>query len=172
MERQMAGSRKIQEIQEEVARRAECPETGPEEGRTVLVFYLADERYAFPLEVVREVSRVGHITPLPGLPAAVLGATGLRGQVLPVLDLRRLLGLPEGPLTPESRLLIVQHEDVTAAMLADRVEDIAVLPVEAWQAPPAGAEGIAPFLLAIARQGEQTTRLLHLAGLLEAVRHG
>ncbi|MGC9025267.1 MAG: chemotaxis protein CheW, partial [Chloroflexia bacterium] len=126
--------------------------------RNVLVFYLADERYAFPLDTVREVSRVGHITPLPGLPAAVLGATGLRGEVLPVLDLRQLLGLPKSPLTAESRLLIVQHEGLAAAMLVDRVEDIAALPESTWQTPPAEAEETAPFLQAIARQEEKTTR--------------
>lgn len=168
----MARSRRIQEIQEEVARRAEEPEEGPEGGLNVLVFYLSDERYAFPLEVVREVGRVGHITPLPGLPAVVLGATGLRGEVLPVLDLRRILGLPERPPDAESRLLVVRHGDTVAAMLADRVEDIAALPVSALQTPPAEAEGQLPFLQAIARQGEEAVRVLNLAGLLEAVRHG
>lgn len=168
----MGRSRRIQEIQEEIARRAEEPEKGPEEMLSVLVFYLSDERYAFPLEVVREVSRVGHITPLPGLPAAVLGATGLRGEVLPVLDLRHMLGLPERPPTAESRLIVVQQGNIVAAMLADRVEDVAALPTSTLQAPPAEAEGTSPFLQAIARRGEEVTRVLHLAGLLEAVRHG
>lgn len=168
----MGRSRKIREIQEEVARRAERPGTGPEEMLNVLVFYLSDERYAFPLEVVREIGRIGHITPLPGLPAAILGATGLRGEVLPVLDLRRLLGLPEKPPTSESRLVIVRQEDTVAAMLADRVEDIVALPASALQAPPAEAQGTFPFLRAIARQGKEAIRVLHLAGLLEAVRYG
>ncbi len=168
----MGRSRRVQEIEEELARRAEEPERGPEEVLNVLVFYLSDERYAFPLEVVREVGRVGHITPLPGLPAAVRGATGLRGEVLPVLDLRRMLGLPERPLTAESRLLIVQQGNIVAAMLADRVEDIAALPASTLRTPPAEAEGRPLFLWAIAHQGEEAIRVLHLAGLLEAFRHG
>jgi purine-binding chemotaxis protein CheW len=170
----MAGSTgRIQQLQEEIARRAEQPSAGPEEALTTLLFSLAGERCALPLNVVREVSRVGVITPLPGLPPAVLGATGLRGEVLPVLDLRRLLDLEEKPPTVDSRLLIVRHGTVTAALLVDGVEDIAGFPGEALLPPPTDASGGAPaFLQGLVRQGKRTIYLLDLARLLEAVRHG
>jgi len=164
---------RIQQIQEEIARRAAGPEEGQEMTPPVLVFLLAGERYAFPLAAVREISRLRPVTPLPGLPPSLLGAAGLRGEVLPVIDLRRLLALPETPSTAASRLLIVHHEGVTAALLADQVEDIGTLPQESISPPPTSAAGeTAAFLQGIAHEGEQTTRLLDLPRLLEAVRHG
>ena len=161
---------RIREIQEEMARRAAQPEESEQGTETVLLFTLSEEQYAFPLAAVREVSRVGAITPLPGLHPAVLGASGLRGEVLAVLDLRRLLGLEEQPLTPDSRLLVVQHGEITAALLADGVADIAALPTEALLPPP-DAEEVVSFLQAIARDGRTTIRLLDPARLLEAVCH-
>jgi len=139
----------------------------------VLTFVLADERYALPLQELREVRRMGAITPIPGLPAAILGAIGRHGQVLPVLDLRRLLRLGEAAPTAASRLLVVQHQGTTAALLADQVEDIANLPSATLRpAPSRPSEGAGAFLQAIAGEGEDTVRLLDLARLLEAVRHG
>lgn len=169
----MTSQERIQRLQEEIARRSAQPEEEAGEPRPVLVFLLAGERYAFPLNVVREVCRIRAITPLPGLPAAVLGATGLRGEVLPVLDLRRILRLPEEPIGPESRLLVVRHETTTAALLVDQVEDIAELPPAAIEPPPSSAADDGWALLeGIAHEGSRTTRLLGLSRLLEAVRHG
>ena len=169
----MAGSAgRIQQIQEEIARQSAQPEEQSGEGQAVLAFLLAGEEYAFPLSVVREVSRVGPITALPGLPPTVLGALGLRGEILPVLDLRRLLGLESTPPTPASRLIVVQEGTTAAALLVDQVGDIAVLE-GALSPPPADASGqLPPFLQAVAREGNRLTRLLDLARLLEAVRHG
>lgn len=169
----MMSQDRIQQLQEEIARRAAQPEERAGGARPVLVFFLAGERYALPLNVVREICRVRNITPLPGLPAAVLGATGLRGEVLPVLDLRRILRLPEEPVGPASRLLVVQHEKTTAAMLVDQVEDIAELPPSAIEPPPSSAPGDSWSLLeGVAHEGSRTTRLLDPDRLLEAVRHG
>ncbi len=163
-------SERIRQIQEEITRQTGVPEEGLEEAVEVLLFSLAGEQFAMPLEHLREISRVGPITVLPGLPPPVLGATGLRGEVLPVLNLHRLLGLEEAGITDDSRLLVVQHEAVAAALLADRVADIATISKETLLPPPV-AEETPTFLQGIAHEGQETTRLLDLTRLLEAVRH-
>lgn len=169
----MSDQDRITQLQEQIARQAALPEEVHEEDESVLVFLLAEERYAFPLAVVREISRLRPITPLPGLPTTVLGAAGLRGEILPIIDLRRMLALPESPTTDTSRLLVVQHEGTTAALLADQVEDIAALSRSHLEPAPVGADGQAPpFLQGVAHEGKRATRLLDLPRLLEAVRHG
>ncbi len=170
----MAGSsERIRQLKEQVARQELQPEETQGEDQAVLIFALEQQRYAFPLTAVREIHRLGEITSIPGLPPVVLGAVGLRGEVLPVIDLHQLLGMAEQTPSPDSRLVVIQHETVRAAFVADQVQDIAGLPAAALQPPPAGTGGEVPsFVQAIARQGPKTTYLLDAARLLEAVRHG
>lgn len=170
----MAGfSERVRQLQQEIARREALPEEQEQESLSVLAFTLSDERYALPLNQVREVSRPRPITPLPGLPPTIMGATGLRGEVLAVLDLVQLLGLGTYTPTPECRMVVVQHEGTAAAFLIDQVEDIASIPQAALRPPPTNTQQhTAMFLQGVAGEGDETIRLLDLARLLEALYHG
>lgn len=170
----MAGfSERVRHLQQEVARQKEQPEEQEQEALSVLTFALVNERYALPLNQVREVSRPGSITPLPGLPSTIVGATGLRGEVLAVLDLVQLLGLGEYTPAPGCQMVVVQHGDSAAAFLIDRVEDIDSIPQAALRPPPEGTqERTAMFLQGVAGEGNETIRLLDLPSLLETLYHG
>jgi purine-binding chemotaxis protein CheW len=166
-------SERVRKLQEEISRRTSQIEESPVGVLSVLVFALAGERYALPLDKVREVTRTQYITPIPGLPPAVLGATGLRGEVLPVLDPCQILGLEQPQMSKESRLVIAQHEEITVALLTEEVEDIATIPLAELQPPPSGGLEENPiFLEAISGERNRTTRLLDLARLMEAVYDG
>jgi purine-binding chemotaxis protein CheW len=169
----VAPSERVRAIQGELARRARTTQSTPERAIDHLVFFLAEERYAIPVLDVEEVLRVPTITPIPGVHPAVLGAVGHHGEVLAVVDTRRLLQLPEQPLTSESRLVVVRTEEAHAALLVDRVEDIVAVPEGSLRPrPPAGSEGAASCLRAISGDGAQMLRILDLASLLGMVRHG
>lgn len=166
-------SERVRQIQEELARRAALPEEGESKTLTVLTFVLAGERYALPLGEIREVNRVAAVTPIPGLPPTVVGALGLRGQIVPVLDLHRVLGLETQDQTTDSRLVIAQHEETAAALLVDGVEDIATFPIDALRpAPLDSADEKSVLLQGIFGEGQGTTRLLDLARALKVVRDG
>jgi purine-binding chemotaxis protein CheW len=166
-------SERVRHLQQEIARQEALPEEQEQEALPVLTFSLTNERYALPLNQVREVSRPGSITPLPGLPSTIVGATGLRGEVLAVLDLMQLLGLGEYTPTPECQMVVVRHEDAMAAFLIDRVEDIDSIPQAALRPPPEDTQQhTAMFLQGVAGEGEATIRLLDLASLLETLYHG
>lgn len=92
-------------------------------GIQLLLFALGGESYAFPLERVREVVKPGPITPVPSIPEHILGVMNLRGEILPVLDLKRLLGVDVGTLTPQGRIIVVKAPGMTVGFLADGVED-------------------------------------------------
>ena len=63
--------------------------------REVLLFTLEAQRYALPAADVRELVRAARLTPLPRAPDVVEGLLNLRGELLPVLDLRRRFRLPQ-----------------------------------------------------------------------------
>src|SRR3546814_5572112 len=60
-----------------------------------ITFALANERYAVETRYVREVTRFADFTTVPGAPNSVVGVTNLRGGVLVVFDLRKILGIPD-----------------------------------------------------------------------------
>ena len=91
----------------------------------VLEFGLGKERYAVQTEFVREVCLVQELTPLPCTPAFVAGIVNVRGQILPVLDLRRLLGLVAGPVAVGPRVaILVRGAGLELGMLADQITGV------------------------------------------------
>jgi chemotaxis signal transduction protein len=78
-----------------------------------------------PIENVLEVSKLGELTPVPGASGRVLGVCNFHGQVLPVFDLARVLGVSRDAHTP--RLLVTESGGRLAGFAVDEVSDVAVL---------------------------------------------
>lgn len=85
----------------------------------LLEFRLADERYALETRFVREVHPLKDLTPLPGVPAFVLGIVNVRGRIVPVLDLKKFFDLPERGLTDLHRIILIGGKDLELGILAD-----------------------------------------------------
>lgn len=88
-------------------------------------FTLGGSAFAFPVSDVREVVRMVEITHLPDAPAFVEGVVNLRGTVLPVIDMRKRLGLEAGPFTFATRILICATHGHTAGLIVDEVPGVA-----------------------------------------------
>jgi purine-binding chemotaxis protein CheW len=85
-----------------------------------LVFELAGRRYGLPAADVREIVRVVRIAPLPGAPAVIEGIINVRGRVVPVLDIRKRLGLEAKALEHVDHLIIAGIGDRLTALRVDR----------------------------------------------------
>lgn len=150
----------------------------PVPGREFFCFGLAELRFGVPSENVREVFRVGPLTPLPRTPAFVLGVCGHRGEVLPVLDLLRLLSKGEAKATDRSRLFVGLAGNFTTAILAESVIGLKKIPLGEVVPPPLGSEAIAEHLIGIAYASEKNeainlldfSRLIHFARQRAVVR--
>jgi purine-binding chemotaxis protein CheW len=87
-----------------------------------LVFPLGPERYALPMEEVREIVAAPALTTLPTAPAVVLGLVNLRGDVLPVFDAGRLVASPY-PAEPQF-VMVVDTERGAAGVAASGMPSI------------------------------------------------
>ena len=94
-----------------------------------IVFRLNDTSLALHMTAVREVDRVGRVTPVPGAPAFLSGLINLRGEILPLIDLRVLLGLPGADSPISSRLVVAQSDpgEPPFALLVDELGGIALV---------------------------------------------
>lgn len=88
-----------------------------------VLFVLNETRYAVPMENVLELQRLPRITPLPSVPAWLRGVTNLRGEVLSIVDLRSLLGLPAADTQVSQRLVVVRSmlEEIATGWIVDQV---------------------------------------------------
>jgi len=129
--------RKQRVLRERAAALAREPLGSEPAGETleVLEFLLAHERYGIELKYVREVFLLKDLTPLPGTPAFILGVANVRGQVLLIVDLKRLFDLPDRGLTDLNKIVIVEAPGVELGILADSV--LGLLAVSVGEIQPA-----------------------------------
>jgi len=112
-----------------------------EELLEVLTFALGRERYAIETRSVREVAPLTEFTPVPSAPAFIVGIVSLRGEVLTIVDLRKLFSADSVGLTDLSRVIVVGSERAELGVLADSVHTIEHLPSRAVLDAPAAAAG-------------------------------
>lgn len=127
----------------------------PGERCEVLEFILAQEHYAIESAWVSEVVPLRELTPLPGLPAFVLGIIHLRGQVVSVLDLKKFFDLPDKGLTDLNKVIVLSDGTMRFAILADLILGVRSLLLADLQPPLATLTDIrADYLMGVTRQRE------------------
>ena len=87
----------------------------------VLEFLLAHEMYGIELKYVREVYPLKELTPIPAIPAFVLGIVNVRGEILSVIDIKKFFDLPEKGLTDLNKVIILHSADMEFGILADSI---------------------------------------------------
>ena len=90
----------------------------------VVAFKLRNEEYGFSILNVQEIKGLTDITRVPFAPEFIKGVINLRGSVLPVIDLKKRLGLEDTPYTANTRIVIVQYDEVAVGMLVDAVTEV------------------------------------------------
>ena len=145
--------------------------TGEQPDLEVLLFRVERELYAVPSTSVREIMRYRPWTPVPGAPASLPGIISQRGMILPVVEPRPLLGLEQAGVTREARLVIVMHNDIGMALLAEAVLDLIVLASSTIEPVPSALDPArARFLRGVAHHEGQPIGLLDLDELIAGLR--
>ncbi len=135
--------------------------------RQYVIFRLDDQWYGADIGVVREVSYLIPVTRLPNTPHYVDGVIDLRGEVMPVIDMRKRLGLPSRPADGDSRIMILTVGSVTAALVVDGVEQVMTIEEEAISKPEADLTVAGQdYVYGVARRGDRLVVLIDLARML------
>lgn len=101
-----------------------------------VTFRLADETYGINVMQVQEVLRMTDVAPVPGAPHYVMGIINLRGNVVTVLDTRKLLDLATSEITDTSRIMIIESGKVTVGLLVDSVAEVVNISSSEIDPPP------------------------------------
>lgn len=133
----------------------------------IVTFSLGNEEYGIEISQVKEIIRVFPITMIPQTPHYVRGLLNLRGNVIPVVDLSRRLGLPDREEGKENRIIVVMVEDDVAGLVVDAVSEVMTVTDNLLQEAPVMVTSIGEkFIAKIIKTGDRLIIWLKLAGLL------
>lgn len=90
----------------------------------LVAFKLLDEEYGVSILNVQEIRDMTDITRVPYAPDYIKGVINLRGSVLPVIDLKKRIGLADAPYTPKTRIIIMKLQDISIGMIVDAVTEV------------------------------------------------
>jgi len=110
----------------------------------LIVAELGGLRFGLDISRVQEINRdlaIVPIPPVPGAPSEVCSVVNLRGEVVTILELRRLLGMPGTELTRRRRAIIAQCGDERIGLLVDAVGDVLHVNEDDLNVPPPGLSG-------------------------------
>ena len=140
-------------------------ETG--ELRQFISFSVGDEEYGLELLRVREVIRVREITWLPKAPSFVKGIINLRGDVIPIIDLRDKFGLEPQAHTAATRVIVVEVEGRLMGMVVDSASQVVRIPTDQIDAPPPVLGGLSQeFITGVGKLEDKLVILLNADAIL------
>lgn len=139
------------------------------DGRTfqVVSFRLGEEEYGVDIMTVQEIILVGCITQVPEVPPHVLGVINLRGNVIPILNLRRRFGMADQAASEATRIVVMNLAGRTVGVVVDGVSEVLRLSHDDIAPTPPSLSGAGrDYVTGLARRKERLLVLLDMARLL------
>ncbi|THJ17825.1 MAG: purine-binding chemotaxis protein CheW [Nitrospira sp. CG24B] len=145
----------------------------PEEAKSteslkVCLVALGDETFAIDLRRVREIFEPEWITPVPGMPAALVGITNLRGTIIPLADVRATLGVSSSVMPKYA--VVIRHGTQQIGIMVQEVPEIRTIQLDDLVAPstPIAAER-RPMISAFFKTENKLSAILELSRLLASI---
>lgn len=145
------------------------------DGKTfqVVSFRLGEEEYGVNIMSVQEIILVGNITQVPEVPEHVLGVINLRGNVIPILSLRRRFAMAEQAHDDETRIVVMNLQGRTVGAVVDAVSEVLRLSHEEISPTPASLVGAGKdYVQGLARRKDRLLILLDMTRLLGGTEFG
>ncbi len=139
-----------------------------------LTFALGQEEYGLEILKVREIIGYIDVTAVPQTPGYVKGVINLRGQVIPVVDLRAKFGMKSAEATEQTCIIVVEipknDRNISTGIVVDKVQEVLDISAESIEdAPEFGANVNTNFILGMGKIGKSVKILLDIDKVLSSV---
>ncbi|MEQ9670477.1 chemotaxis protein CheW [Coleofasciculus sp. G2-EDA-02] len=91
--------------------------------KSLTIIVLNHQLFGIDLGIVREFTEIQQVTPIPCCPPHIVGNMNLRGEIVTLVDIRPVLNLPLAAITPSSKALIVEVEEILAGVIVEDVRE-------------------------------------------------
>ncbi len=138
--------------------------------RQFIGFSVGDEEYGLELRRVKEVIRVREITWLPRAPSFVKGIINLRGDMIPIIDLRHKFGLPASQGSTTTRVIVGEVDGKLMGMVVDSASQVVRIPADQIDPPPEVFGAVSrQFITGVGKLENRLVMLLNADEILTAV---
>lgn len=142
-------------------------ETGFDQEERVVVFKLGKEAFGIDIYSIRTLVKPQEIYPVPHMPDYLVGLTNLRGEIVPVIDLRNRLGLPQKSYSDSTRFVVAEKREEPICLIVDDVSGIEHFAPQNLEEPSSVISSVdTTYLFAIAKSNDQLVLLLDLDQVL------
>lgn len=130
-------------------------------------FNIGEEEFGVDILRVQEINRMVEITRVPNSPDYVEGVINLRGKVIPIIYMRKRLGMPSKPLDKDTRIIVVEIDKRVIGFIVDSVNEVLRINKSITEPPPTMVAGIdSDFITSIAKLEDRLLILLDLEKIL------
>lgn len=130
-------------------------------------FQLGNEEYGIDILKVQEINRVTDITKIPQSPDFVEGVINLRGNIIPIIDLRKRFRMPEREHDRQTRIVVGEIDDRTVGFIVDAVSEVIRLPLNTVEPPPPIVSGgKAEYIKGVGKLEDRLLMLLDIDKIL------
>lgn len=136
----------------------------------LVAFSLLGEEFGVSIHDVREIISNTQITPVPQAPSFVEGVINLRGQIIPVVDLRKRFNLEENQNKETTNVVIIEVNENVLGLIVDSVSEVLNVPSDSINPPPSlVANGIgAEYIRGIGQHNNKMIILIDLQKVFSA----
>jgi purine-binding chemotaxis protein CheW len=140
---------------------------GSNELLQLVTFHLGNDEFAVDILNIQGINRMVEITKVPNSPQYVEGIICLRGNILPIIDLRKRLGLPVKEYDKATRFIVVEIENRVIGFIVDNVNEVLRIKRNITEPPPAIVSGIdSDYITSVAKLEDRIIILLDLNKVL------
>lgn len=133
----------------------------------LVTFKIGNEEFGVDIFKVREINKMMQITKVPESPMYVEGVVNLRGNVTPIVDLRKRLGVVENETTEKTSIIVVELGKTAVGLIVDEVKEVLRIQSTITEAPPELVAGVnSEYITSVAKLDDRLLILLDLNKIL------
>jgi len=158
---------KLNEVLKKQQKQKNEPEKIEDDIAQLVGFIIGNEEYAIPILNIQEIIKPIDYTRVPQVPDYVLGVFNLRGDVIPLIDLRRKFHLQAINQNEETRYIVLKGEENTAGFVIDRLTEAIRIKKSRISPPPETIDSDSGMIYGIGKRDDNMLTILKVEVLLK-----
>lgn len=134
-----------------------------------IILKFDSEQYGIDITYIDNIVRLQHITRVPHTQPYFLGIINLRGEIIPVISLRRKFELPEKENTNATRILIIKVDGNKIGILVDEVKEVVTLSDEDTEKVGSETNDMKANLSAIGKYNDTLISIINIVGMITEI---